>query len=46
MPEWGDPFVEEWIAFHHSVRHRTPPVMSAADFRRDLDLFGAMVELM
>jgi predicted dehydrogenase len=46
MPEWGDPFVEEWIAFGESVRHRNPPRTGAADFRQDLDLFGAMVELM
>jgi predicted dehydrogenase len=46
MPEWGDPFVEEWLAFHRSVVGRTPPRTSGADFRQDLDLFGAMVELM
>jgi predicted dehydrogenase len=46
MPEWGDPFVEEWLAFHESVCHRMPPRTSATDFRQDLDLFGAMVELM
>jgi predicted dehydrogenase len=43
MPEWGDPFVEEWTAFHEHVTSRTQPAMSAADFRRDLDLFGDMV---
>jgi predicted dehydrogenase len=46
MPEWGDPFVEEWLAFHASVLERTQPRASAADFRHDLDLFGAMVGLM
>jgi predicted dehydrogenase len=46
MPEWGDPFVEEWTAFHEHVCSRTQPAMSAADFRHDLDLFGEMVALM
>jgi predicted dehydrogenase len=46
MPEWGDPFVEEWIAFHRSVTEREAPATSAADFREDLDLFAAMVRLM
>ena len=46
MPAWGDPFVEEWTAFHRHVADRTQPAMSAADFRHDLDLFGAMVRSM
>jgi predicted dehydrogenase len=46
MPEWGDPFVEEWTAFGEHVVNRTQPAMSAADFRDDLDLFGEMVALM
>jgi predicted dehydrogenase len=46
MPEWGDPFVAEWLAFHDSVLRRDPPRTSAADFRHDLELFGRMVELM
>jgi predicted dehydrogenase len=46
MPEWGDPFAAEWRAFHDSVTRREPPRASAADFRHDLDLFGAMVRLM
>jgi predicted dehydrogenase len=46
MPEWGDPFAAEWRAFHDSVTRREPPRSSAADFRHDLDLFGAMVRLM
>jgi predicted dehydrogenase len=46
MPEWGDPFVAEWKAFHHSVMTREPPRTSAADFRHDLDLFAAMVRSM
>jgi len=46
MPEWGDPFVAEWKAFHHSVTTREQPAASPADFRHDLDLFGAMVALM
>ena len=46
MPEWGDPFVAEWLAFHDSVTRREPARSSAADFRHDLELFGRMVELM
>jgi predicted dehydrogenase len=46
MPEWGDPFVAEWKAFHHSVTTREQPTASAADFREDLDLFAQMVRLM
>jgi predicted dehydrogenase len=46
MPEWGDPFVAEWRAFHHSVTTREQPTASAADFRHDLDLFGEMVRSM
>jgi predicted dehydrogenase len=46
MPEWGDPFVEEWLAFHDCVTTRSQPSASAADFRHDLDLFGEMVALM
>lgn len=45
-PTWGDPFVAEWLAFAESVTHRRQPRASAADFRHDLELFGAMVELM
>jgi predicted dehydrogenase len=46
MPEWGDPFVAEWTAFHRHVVDRTQPAASAADFRHELDLFGAMVRSM
>jgi predicted dehydrogenase len=46
MPQWGDPFVEEWKAFHECVTRREQPAASAADFRHDLDLFGEMVALM
>jgi predicted dehydrogenase len=46
MPEWGDPFAAEWLAFHDNVTRREQPRTSAADFRHDLDLFGQMVELM
>jgi predicted dehydrogenase len=45
-PTWGDPFVEEWLAFADCVARREQPSASAADFRHDLELFGAMVELM
>jgi predicted dehydrogenase len=46
MPEWGDPFVAEWKAFHRCVTTREQPGASAADFRADLDLFAQMVGLM
>jgi predicted dehydrogenase len=45
-PTWGDPFVSEWLAFADCVAQRRQPRASAADFRHDLELFGAMVELM
>jgi hypothetical protein len=45
-PSWGDPFVDEWRAFHANVTRREPPACSPTDFRRDLELFGAMMELM
>jgi predicted dehydrogenase len=45
-PEWGDPFVHEWLAFHEHVLRRSQPSASAADFRQDLELFGQMVGLM
>ena len=46
QPDWGDPFVAEWLAFHESVTRRVAPQASAADFRNDLELFAAMAELM
>jgi predicted dehydrogenase len=45
-PQWGDPFVHEWQAFHHNVTRREQAESSPSDFRRDLELFGAMIELM
>jgi predicted dehydrogenase len=45
-PEWGDPFVYEWLAFHDHVTRRTQPSASADDYRQDLELTGRMVELM
>ena len=45
-PSWGDPFVEEWRAFHRHVTEGSRPKTSPADFREDLelcrDLAGAM----
>lgn len=45
-PGWGDPFVEEWRAFHRHVTDGSRPKASPADFREDLelcrDLAGAM----
>jgi predicted dehydrogenase len=45
-PGWGDAFAAEWRAFHDCVTTRTQPVMDAADFRHDLELFADMIELM
>ena len=30
-PQWGDPFVHEWQAFHHNVTNRAQPESSPAD---------------
>jgi predicted dehydrogenase len=46
QPDWSDPFVAEWVAFHESVTRRVAPRASAADFRHDLELFAAMAQLM
>ena len=46
LPVWGDPFAAEWRAFHDCVTRREQPRASAADFRQDLELFTAMIELM
>jgi hypothetical protein len=43
-PRWGDPFADEWRSFHACVTERVPPESSPADFRRDLELFGAMLD--
>jgi predicted dehydrogenase len=45
-PEWGDAFTAEWLALHDSIARRAEPSASPADFRRDLELFADMVELM
>ena len=46
QPDWGDPFVAEWLAFHESVTRRVPPRASPVEFRQDLELFAAMAGLM
>jgi predicted dehydrogenase len=46
QPDWGDPFVAEWRAFHDNVRERRTPKTSPADYRHDLELFAEMIELM
>jgi predicted dehydrogenase len=43
---WGDPFVEEWRAFHRHVVEGTPPKTSVADFREDLELCRDLVAAM
>src|SRR4051812_18583139 len=45
-PEWGDAFTAEWLPLHDSIARRAEPSASPADFRRDLELFADMVELM
>jgi predicted dehydrogenase len=45
-PQWGDPFVHEWRAFRRNVTKRAQSESSASDFRRDLELFAEMIELM
>ncbi len=45
-PVWGDAFVCEWEAFHDNITHQRTPVTSPADFRRDLELFRDMINLM
>jgi predicted dehydrogenase len=42
-PAWGDPFVVEWQAFHANVSGGCAPKTSPEDFRRDLELFEAMI---
>lgn len=46
LPAWGDPFVAEWQALHHSVTTRTPPKTAPEDFGADLYLFQEMIRLM
>ena len=45
-PAWGDPFVNEWVAFSDNVTCKQTPKTSIADYRQDLVLFKAMAELM
>jgi hypothetical protein len=42
---WGDPFVEEWEAFHECIIKKKEPKTGPVDFRQDLDLFAEMVRL-
>ncbi len=46
QPDWGDPFVAEWRAFHENVRERRKPKTSPGDYRNDLELFAEMIGLM
>jgi predicted dehydrogenase len=45
-PAWGDAFVSEWQAFYDNIMNHTEPKTSAADFRKDLELFQDMIRLM
>lgn len=44
-PLWGDAFVAEWQVFHANVTERRAPKTSPEDFRRDLQLFAEMIDL-
>ena len=46
LPTWADPFVEEWRAFAANVRAGRPATSSPADFREDLEHYGALVDLL
>lgn len=46
VPEWTDPFVREWEAFHTAVVDGAEPKTSVADARQDLELFAEMAHLM
>lgn len=45
-PGWGDPFVSEWEALYQNIQDKRLPKTSPEDFRQDLELFGAMIDLM
>lgn len=45
-PSWGDPFVEEWRAFHRHVTEGSQTKSSPADFREDLELCRDLVAAM
>jgi predicted dehydrogenase len=45
-PNWGDPFIEEWRAFHEHVTAGRPVKNSPVDFRQDLEIFAAMIQRM
>lgn len=45
-PGWGDPFVEEWRAFHRHVTEGSTPKTSVADAREDLELCRELVGAM
>jgi predicted dehydrogenase len=44
-PAWGDPFVEEWKAFHNNIMQGNRPKSDPTDFAQDLELFAQMVRL-
>lgn len=45
-PGWGDAFVIEWEALYDNIQHQRTPKTSPEDFRQDLELFKAMIDLM
>lgn len=46
QPNWGDPFIDEWLAFHTNVLARRPAKTSPADYREDLELYAEMISAM
>jgi predicted dehydrogenase len=46
QPDWSDPFVAEWRAFHDNVTQGRAAKTSPADFREDLELYAEMIRLM
>lgn len=45
-PSWGDPFVEEWKAFHAAVVDGRDSKCSPEDSRKDFELFDQMIAVM
>jgi predicted dehydrogenase len=45
-PAWGDAFVLEWEAFYDNVIKGQVPKTSPADFRKDLELFHNIIQVM
>lgn len=46
QPEWSDPFVSQWQAFHENITTGSPPDSPPAAFREDLELVLELVRAM